>query len=497
MRHCAQYLLRSRRIIVVAVAAVLGPALLTGTGVAAARPPVAAGLRAVASGGTWGRAQEVAGVNAGGGAGISSVSCGSAGNCSAGGSYDTNRTVCDYVGCHFSAFVVSQVRGRWGRAGKVAGMPALNRGRSAEISSVSCGSAGNCTAGGYYTDGSHHGQAFVVSQVRGRWGTAREVPGTAALNAGGNARISSVSCGSAGNCTAGGSYTDGSQHGQAFVVSQVRGRWGTAREIPGLGGIDWVSCASAGNCTAAGGLWAVSQSNGHWGTVVEVPGLAALQASGSVSLSSLSCGSPGNCAAGVNYADDQGNQYALVASQVNGTWGQAMKVPGMTALGPGGQGQIYTVSCASAGNCSAGGLSGYNNGFDVGGGGQPFVVSQVNGTWRRALTPPGMAALNTGVDGQVSTMSCASPGNCSAAGYYGVGTPGNKVYDLEVFVLSQVSGTWGKALQIPGTAALNKGHWAGIGSVSCAAPSRCSAGGGYSPDLRQSNIGRAFVVSER
>ena len=51
-----------------AAAAVLGLALLTGVGVAAARPPVAAGLGVVASGGTWARAQEVAGVNAGGGA---------------------------------------------------------------------------------------------------------------------------------------------------------------------------------------------------------------------------------------------------------------------------------------------------------------------------------------------------------------------------------------------------------------------------------------------
>jgi hypothetical protein len=38
----------------------------------------------------------------------------------------------------------------------------------------------------------------------GTWGTAQEVPGTAALNIGGAAQVNSVSCGSAGNCSAGG-----------------------------------------------------------------------------------------------------------------------------------------------------------------------------------------------------------------------------------------------------------------------------------------------------
>jgi|SRR5882724_7545700 len=84
MRHSAQYLLPLRGIIAVAAAVLLGPALLTGTGVAATRAPAPASLRMTASAGTWGRAQEVTGINAGGGAGVSSVSCGSAGNCSAG-----------------------------------------------------------------------------------------------------------------------------------------------------------------------------------------------------------------------------------------------------------------------------------------------------------------------------------------------------------------------------------------------------------------------------
>ena len=51
--------------------------------------------------------------------------------------------------------------------------------------------------------------------------TAIEVPGTAALNQGGFAEIRSVSCATAGNCSAGGNYKDSSGLIQAFVVSQT------------------------------------------------------------------------------------------------------------------------------------------------------------------------------------------------------------------------------------------------------------------------------------
>jgi len=156
--------------------------------------------------------------------------------------------------------VVSQVNGRWGTAKEVAA--ALNTGTNnpAGILSVSCASAGNCSAGGTYADSSGHNQAFVVSQVHGRWGTAKEVPGTATLTTGGNAGIFSLSCATAGNCSAGGNYTVSTRTHQAFVVSQVNGRWGTAKEVPGTatlntGGdaqIDSVSCATAGNCSAGG-----------------------------------------------------------------------------------------------------------------------------------------------------------------------------------------------------------------------------------------------------
>jgi hypothetical protein len=109
--------------------------------------------------------------------------------------------------------VVSQKNGVWGAAEALPGAAA-----EGDITSVSCGSAGNCGAGGdTYTDGNGHTQAFVVSETNGRWVKAEEVPGTAALNKGRGAGVSSVSCPSARTCIAVGSYTDAKGHTQAFV----------------------------------------------------------------------------------------------------------------------------------------------------------------------------------------------------------------------------------------------------------------------------------------
>ena len=303
----------------------------------------------------------------------------------------------------------------WGNAIEVPGGAALNVGGYSQVFSVSCPSTGNCSAGGGYVDSSSSPQAFVVSQVNSTWGTAVEVPGTGTLNAGGSAQVDSVSCASPGNCGAGGSYTDASGNTQAFVASQVNGTWGNAREVPGTaalnaGGfaqVDSVSCASAGNCSAGGSYadasdntqaFVVSEVNGTWGNAIKVPGAASLNAGGQAEVSSVSCGSAGNCGAGGYYTDGSGGVQALVASQVNGTWGNAIETPGTAALNVDGNAGLGSVSCASPGSCGAGGY--YTDGS---GGLQAFVASQVNGTWGTAIEVPGTGSLNAGGRDRKST----------------------------------------------------------------------------------------------
>jgi hypothetical protein len=213
----------------------------------------------------------------------------------------------------------------------VPGTAALNQGRHAEVTSVSCGSAGNCSAGGFYTDNSRRVQAFVASQAHGTWGTAIEVPGTAALNRGGRADVFSVSCAKKGSCNAGGFYSDSSGLFHVFVVSQAHGIWGTAIEVPGTAvlnrrgaAVASVSCAKKGNCSAGGTYtdgsgreqaFVVSQAHGTWGTAIEVPSTAALNRRGHAGVTSVSCASPGECSAGGLYTDSSRRTQAFVDSQ--------------------------------------------------------------------------------------------------------------------------------------------------------------------------------------
>jgi hypothetical protein len=468
---------------------------------AVARTSAAVADRAASSGGTWGTAREIPGtaaLNQGGTDGAdaqaTAVSCASAGNCSAGGYYtDTNGDQ--------RAFVVNETNGTWGTAQEVPGIAALSIGAIAQLTSVSCASAGNCSAGGFYTN--HGLQAFVVNETNGVWGTAEEVPGTAALNQGISAQLSSVSCASAGNCGAGGSYENSSGELQVFVVNETNGVWGTAEEVPGtaalnkngIAGLSSVSCASAGNCSAGGyysnrhqEVFVVNEKGGTWGTAKEVPGTAALNKGGLASLTSVSCGAAGNCSAGGSYRDSSVHDHAFVVNETNGTWGTAQEVPGTAALNKGGTAQLRSVSCASAGNCSAGGYYAAAPGPQQVYVQQAFAVSETNGTWGTARKVPGTAALNTGGNATITSLSCASAGNCSAGGYYTDGSSAR-----QAFVVGETSGTWGTAKEVAGTATLNKSGSATVNSVSCAPAEHCSAVGYYTDrnDYRQ-----AFAVNQ-
>ena len=463
--------------------------------VALLAPLAVAGTAEALSAGGWGWAIEVPGsgaLNAGGAAFAYSVSCPAAGECAAGGSY------ADGSG-HVQAFVVSELNGRWGRAIEVPGSGALNAGGQAVVYSVSCGSAGNCAAvGDYRAAFDNSRQVFVASEVNGRWGRAIEVPGLGALNAAGNAFGNALSCGSAGNCLAGGSFTDGfGQH--AFVVSERNGRWGPPIEVPGSGTLHVyagslvydVSCASAGNCAVIGDYrdgsyrpqaFVVSERNGLWGRAIEVPGLGALNTGGYASGLRVSCSSAGNCAAGGSYTDGSAHVQAFVVSELNGRWGQAIEVPGSGALNAGGSAQVFSVSCSAAANCAAGG-----NYTDGSGHAQAFIVSEQAGSWGHAIEVPGLAALNAR-EGAVASLSCGSAGNCVAGGSYTDGSG-----HVQAFVVSELNGRWGQAIEVPGSGALNAGGYAHIYSVSCPAAGNCAAGGFYVDRSRHS---QAFVVSQ-
>ena len=170
------------------------------------------------------------------------------------------------------------------------------------LNSVSCAAPGNCTAVGDYLTRGGHQHGLLLTQTDGSWTGAQ-----AGLPAGGwrvglgpGVTLKSVSCASAGNCTAVGSYYKGRRGRDAasLLLTQTDGRWanGVDARLPagaaplaafeGSGpdyaqtGLASVSCASAGNCTAvgqhphnkSGDYWGlrVTQSHGKWGRGVWV-----------------------------------------------------------------------------------------------------------------------------------------------------------------------------------------------------------------------------------
>lgn len=375
--------------------------------------------------GVWGSPHSISGLASSREADeITSLSCPSAGNCTAVG-YGS------YVGDPAGTwgFVLDETNGVWGSPEGIYGLTL-----SSDRVIVSCASAGDCSAGGSYSDTNNHTQAFVMSEASGSWGSNIEVPGTAALNVGGDAQITALSCASDGDCSAGGSYSDASGHAQAFVVNEISGVWQSATEVPGtaalnVGGnaqLSTISCASAGDCSAGGSYtdatghtqtFVVNEASNIWQSAIEVPGTSALNVGGDARISSISCASAGDCSAGGSYSDATGHAQAFVVNETSGVWQNAIEVPGTAALNVGGNAQITTLSCASPGNCSAGGSYSDADSVSI-----PFVVNENNATWSAATGFPGASDNVTNLWGyaaQVNSVSCVHDGTCTAAGSYG------------------------------------------------------------------------------
>jgi hypothetical protein len=115
------------------------------------------------------------------------------------------------------------------------------------FTALSCASRSDCTAAGIYGDRSGGDRVFAITERRGVWGKALGIAVPAASK---TIYVAApvLSCASAGNCAAGGTYFVHRQQ-VAFVVSEAYGTWGKARQVHSEP--DAMSCPAAGDCTAA------------------------------------------------------------------------------------------------------------------------------------------------------------------------------------------------------------------------------------------------------
>src|ERR1039457_794173 len=256
-----------------------------------------------------------------------------------------------------AGFVLAEVHGTWGTAQPVPGLAITPPGSA--VTSVSCPFPGTCGVGGYYTGKSRHSQAFVANEVNETWRKAQQVPGTATLNAGGDAGVTSLSCPVAGACVAAGVYKPKGGPDQIFMVSESAGQWKRAIQLPGSGKlvthngstVGEASCASATTCEVGGKLYVVPDGTGS-------------------TITALSCPAPGYCAAGgqrINPPSPASFPASTIAiDEVAGRWSKTVSLHDGYIGAPDTE-SVYAISCAAPRSCGAGGNLG-------GGMGRPYAV---------------------------------------------------------------------------------------------------------------------------
>jgi hypothetical protein len=385
-----------------------------------------------------------------------------------------------------SAAPTAAAQSGWNSAKPVPRLATLNKGGNGGVLEMSCTSAGNCVAGGFYTDAHSHGQSWLAVQHKGTWGHAFEIPGTGTLNAGGDGRVAAISCPSSGRCVATGGYMTSGGAREVYIVAEHSGHWGKATAVHGYpalnagdnGQVNVLSCARAGDCSLGGDYMDASahlqaflatEKNGHWAKAKKVPGIAGLNAGGHSTVTFVSCRKAGYCTAAGNTLRSPSVLTAFAIRERKGHWGHAQRLPHMSSLNHGGKADVNVGSCSSAGNCVIGGSY-----VDSSNHAQAYLAVQKNGQWHNAFKVPGAASLNRGHEAYISAISCPSASNCAAGGYYS-DSAGNG----QLFLISRSKGHWGRARKMPGLAAVNKGSTAQLYVLSCSSAGNCSGVGYY------------------
>ena len=361
----------------------------------------------------------------------------------------TRAGPCYAVGSNFVEGVQNLVAEYWnGSRWQVQNAPLTTSNDSSGLSSVSCTTATNCTAVGFYHD-PVDGDRALAFDFELQWQDQSPLPFNGVVSTGLNA----VSCASPQSCVAVGTFQTSTAF-ESFGESWNGGTWTSASTPkPKVSNLAAVSCPASSSCIAVGDI----VTNGipltlaeHWNGITWARQHTPNPAKSARSfLAGVSCTSGSACTAVGFYADHAGHQFTL-AERWNGRNWRAEHVPG-PAGEPGVQ--LDGVSCGSASACMAVGT------FDGG-----IFTDVWNGkSW--SLKP--VAAPRGGKDGFLSSVSCTSASACTAVGDY--------VRHTRVVPLAE---RWNGKSWKPQPVATPPGASAsGLTSVSCTSATACAAGG--------------------
>lgn len=411
---------------------------------------------------------------------LNGLGCGSPGNCTAvGGYYDTlnhgQAVAWTETGGHWADGVTL----RPPKNARKNAFDFYGAGGG--ITSLSCPAVGDCTAVGDYLDSVGNQRGVLFTEHNGQWSHGAEAvmpsdrfdPTARTGNGRGYASVPAVSCVSAGNCVAIGYYLN--EHGavKSVIFVESGGSWGTAKLVNPPSGaltgdymyteLDAISCSSDGTCTAVGSYvdssgnqqgWVITIRSGSVLTSAELPmptGPEITDPNPAPQFTSISCVDATDCGAVGNYTIDyeapgttqpvnNGNLGGLLLLEQSGTW-QATEVVLPSDAAPIDQPYaqdtgMFSVDCPATTSCTAVGYYSDNN-TNI----QGEVMDETSGTWTSAKTValPNNAA--TDVETQLvlpGPVSCSSPGYCGASAVY-ANVTGN---EIPLLASETGSGSW-------------------------------------------------------
>jgi hypothetical protein len=241
------------------------------------------------------------GANANPGPNLRSVSCVAVGSCAAVGNYEDTSL-------YYQGVLLTDNNGKWTPTKAMLPMHAAAD-PAVSLDSVSCVGTLDCAAAGKYLPNMGEAQGLLISATSGSWGTGTE----ATLPSGGStAQPNAISCASAGNCTAVGYYVDSMNNQHGLLLTETAGNWADGVESPVPSGainvaVLAVSCWAPGNCGAVGndgldGLL-LGESDGSWNATD-----ATLPSGGTLGdMAAVSCPGTAICTGGGSYRDSSTN----------------------------------------------------------------------------------------------------------------------------------------------------------------------------------------------
>jgi hypothetical protein len=386
--------------------------------------------------------------------GLSAISCPTATQCTAVGSYSNGS----------SSLTLAEAFN--GTSWSVQHTPNPVGAMSSNLSGISCPTVTQCTAVGNYFTGS---ATLTLAEA---WnGTNWKIQATPNPAGATSSMLNAVSCAAITACTAFG--VDSTFSGSLTLAETWDGsQWSiqsTADPSGSVSNVSGVSCAATNACMAVGTYFDGSANvplaeawDGTTWTLQPVP-----IPSGAVGtfLLGVSCAAATQCVTVGDYFTGPSNQ--TLAEAWNGTGWTVESTPAP----PGAQSALAGISCRTATLCIAAGSS-----FTTL---DRTLAEAWNGTTWRLLHPVDVAGAATTT---LTGVACSASTACVAVGFWGFARGSN----------APLAEVWnGTSWSIKSTPIPNHAQFSGLTAVACSSASACTGVGSYS----SGNSGLAFAES--